>query len=66
MGQHRFFFPLPIPPHFVVHVTQTQADERGGGGEKTGRKGEEEKRKLVKTNAGSWPKKTGWGAKPIR
>lgn len=47
-----------IPSHYVLHVAQTQADERGGGGgEKTERRGEEEKGKLVKTNAGSRPKK---------
>lgn len=47
MGQHRFsFFSLVIAPHVVLHVTQTQADEREGG-EKTARKGKVEKRKLV-------------------
>lgn len=43
-------------------MSHKQADERGGGGEKTERKGEQEKRKLVKTNAGSWPKKNRLGS----
>lgn len=29
VGQHRYF--LMGPPHFDLHITQTQAEGRGGG-----------------------------------